>query len=99
MESPSHEPTEILIWYSDPNTLKSIPLLFSAKAMFNNNNQIKNVVLVIYDRSMHTLVDEQKRLVDAAFNSYNGQFIANEKGYIIKPNDSFIAMSGLTKES
>ncbi|WP_051640594.1 EAL domain-containing protein [Thiomicrorhabdus sp. Milos-T2] len=93
------EPTEILVWYSDPLNLQSTPLLFSAKAMFNKNGELKNILLVIYDRSIHNEADEQKRLMQAAFNSYNGQFIANEKGYIIKSNDSFIAISGLSREA
>lgn len=52
--------------------------------------------MVIYDRSIHSLADEHKRLMQAAFNSFNAQFIANEKGYIIKANDSFLAMTSLT---
>lgn len=93
------EPTEILVWYSDPLNLQSTPLLFSAKAMFNKAGELKNILLVIYDRSIHNEADEQKRLMQAAFNSYNGQFIANEKGYIIKSNASFIAISGLSLEA
>lgn len=95
----SKDPTEILIWHSNPLTLQSTPLLFSAKAMLNKEGGIKNLLLVIYDRSVHSEADGQKRLMQAAFNSYNAQFISNEKGYIIKPNDSFIAMSGLSKET
>jgi len=98
-EAHSNEPTETLVWCNDPLTLQSTPLLLSAKAMLTKKGKFKNLLLVIYDRSVHTLADEQKRLMEAAFNSFNGQFIANEKGYIIQPNDSFIAMSGLTKAS
>jgi len=97
-ETPSSESTEILVWYSDPTTLQTTPLLLSAKAMLNKKGRLKNVLLVIYDRTVHTQADEQKRLMLAAFESYNAQFISNEKGYIIKPNDSFIAISGLTKD-
>ena len=98
-EYPSPEPTEIMVWLRNPITLKTIPLLFSAKAMLDQDGQLKNVLVVIYDRSVHATADEQKRLMQAAFNSYNGQFIANEKGYIIQANDSFIAISGLTKSA
>jgi len=97
IDSPSQEPTEIFVWLHHPSTLKTTPLMLSAKAMLNKNGKIKNVFLAIYDRTVHTMADEQKRLVEAAFNSHNGQFIANERGYIIKPNESFMAMSGLTK--
>ena len=95
----SSEPSEMLVWYSHPTTLQTTPLLLSAKAMFNKKGRLKNVLMVIYDRTVHTQADEQKRLMLAAFESYNAQFISNEKGYIIKPNDSFVAISGLTKAS
>ena len=95
--TPSPDPTEMIVWYCHPATLQTTPLLLSAKAMLNKKGRLKNVLLVIYDRTVHTQADEQKRLMLAAFESYNAQFISNEKGYIIKPNDSFIAISGLTK--
>lgn len=97
-ENPTSEASEILIWHSEPSTLKSTPFLFSAKALLNKKGKVKNILLAIYDRSIHSQADEQKRLMQAAFDSYNAQFISNEKGYIIKPNESFIAMSGLSAE-
>ncbi|MDX1352182.1 MAG: EAL domain-containing protein [Thiomicrorhabdus sp.] len=98
-QSPSTEATEILVWHCDPFTLKCTPFLFSAKALLNKKGKVKNILLAIYDRSIHSQADEQKRLMKAAFHSYNAQFISNEKGYIIKPNESFIAMSGLSADS
>lgn len=96
-EACNSEPIEIDVWYSDPKTLQSTPLLLCAKALLNKKGKIKHLLLVIYDRTIHSLADEQKRLMRAAFNSFNGQFIANEKGYIVEANDSFVAMSGLTR--
>ncbi|QCU89257.1 putative bifunctional diguanylate cyclase/phosphodiesterase [Thiomicrorhabdus sediminis] len=96
-EYPSPEPTEITIWLRNPQTLKVKPLLLSAKAMLDSMGRVRNVLLAIYDRSVHAQVESQQRLMEAAFNSYNGQFIANEHGFIIKANDSFIALSGIDR--
>ena len=95
-DNPSSEATETLVWYTEPETLKVKPLLLSAKALLNKKGKVKNILLAIYDRSIHSLADEQKRLMQAAFNSFNAQFISNEKGFIIKANDSFLAMTSLT---
>ncbi len=90
------EPVELNIWFRNPITLKSTPLCLNAKVLFSKKGKIKSLLLTIYDRSLHKQADEQKRLMQAAFNNFNGQFIANEKGYITHPNDSFIAMTGLS---
>ena len=98
-KSPTTENTEILVWYLEPTTLKSTPFLFSAKALLNKKGKVKNILLAIYDRSVHSHADEQQRLMQAAFHGFNAQFISNEKGYIIQPNESFIAMTGLSADT
>lgn len=95
---PYEEPSELNIWYRNPTILKSHPRCLHCKVIFSKKGKIKSLLLSIYDRSLHARSDEQKRLMQAAFNNFNGQFIANEKGYIIHPNDSFISMSGLSAE-
>ncbi|GAB6071434.1 hypothetical protein JCM30760_25310 [Thiomicrorhabdus hydrogeniphila] len=96
-ENPTAEATEIIVWHFGPTSLKATPLLLSAKALFNKKGKLKNIILAIYDRSIYRFADEQKRLMEAAFNSFNAQFISNEKGYIIKVNDSFLALTGLSE--
>ncbi len=96
IETLSEEPIELNIWYRDPKSLKSHPRCLQGKLIFSRKGKIKSLLLSIYDRSLRARADEQKRLMQAAFNNFNGQFIANEKGYIIHPNDSFISMSGLS---
>ncbi len=96
IEAPSKKPTEMNIWYRNPTTLKSHPRCLHGKIIFSKKDKIKSLLLSVYDRSLRAHADEQKRLMQAAFNNFNGQFIANEKGYIIHPNDSFISMSGLS---
>ena len=98
IELPCEEPFELNIWYRNPTTLKSNPRCLHGKVIFNKKGKIKSLLLSIYDRSLRARADEQKRLMQAAFNNFNGQFIANEKGYITHPNDSFISMSGLSAE-
>ncbi len=98
IEAPCEEPIELNIWIRNPITLKSNPLCLNGKVLFSKKGTIKSLLLTIYDRSLHTQADEQKRLMQAAFNNFNGQFIANEKGYITHPNDSFISMCGLSAE-
>ncbi len=92
------DPKEVKVWYSNPKTLQSTPLLLSAKALLNKKGKVKQILLVIYDHSIHSKAHEQKKLMQAAFNSFNGQFIANDKGFIIEANDTFISMSGLSKQ-
>ncbi len=92
----SKHPVELNIWYRNPTTLKSHPRCLHGKIIFRKKGKIKSLLLSIYDRTLRAHADEQKRLMQAAFNNFNGQFIANEKGYITHPNDSFIAMSGLS---
>jgi len=96
-ESPLTKTTEVTVWHLDTITLKTKPLLLSAKVLLNKKGKIKNIVLAIYDRSIYRFADEQKRLMEAAFNSFNAQFISNEKGYIINVNDSFLALTNLTE--
>lgn len=98
IEAPCEEPIETHVWVRDPTTLESTALFLNAKALFSKKGKLKTILLSIYDRSASIYADEQKRLMMAAFNSFNGQFIANEKGYIVQPNDSFIAMTGLTSK-
>lgn len=92
------EPNETLVWHHNAVSLESTPLLLSAKAIVDSNNKVKQVLLVIYDRSIQFLADEQQRLMQAAFQNYNGQFITNEKGYIIQANESFVALTGISKD-
>ena len=72
--------------------------MLSAKAIVDGNNKVKQILLVIYDRSIQFLADEQQRLMQAAFQNYNGQFITNDKGYIIQANESFVALTGISKD-
>lgn len=88
-------PEEVRVWLQNPHTLKTTPLLLSGKALLTPQDELKNVLLVIYDRSIYAQADEQKRLMEAAFNSYDGQFVTNEKGYITHPNDTFCALTCL----
>jgi diguanylate cyclase (GGDEF)-like protein/PAS domain S-box-containing protein len=98
IETPSEEPAELNIWYRNPTTLKAHPRYLHGKILFSKKGKIKSLLLSIYDRTLRAHADEQKRLMQTAFNNFNGQFIANEKGYIIHPNESFIEMSGLSAE-
>lgn len=95
---PTEEPKETYIWLKDPLTLKTMPLLLSGKALFTPEGELRDILVVFYDRSVYAIADTQKRLMEAAFNSYDGQFITNEKGYITHPNDAFCALTGLHKE-
>ncbi|MDG6774549.1 EAL domain-containing protein [Thiomicrorhabdus sp. ZW0627] len=97
--SDTNTPTEVSVWLKDRETLKTTPLLLSAKPLLTPERNLKNLLLVVYDRTIHAQSDEQKRLMEAAFNSYHGQFITNEKGYITHPNDSFCTLTGLDAET
>lgn len=92
------EPKEQFVWLQDPLSLQSTPLLLSAKPLKSPHHTIRNLLLVVYDRTVHAQADEHKRLMEAAFNSFDGQFITNEKGYITHPNTAFCALTGLDKE-
>jgi len=94
--NPTEEPKETYVWLKDPLTLKTKPLLLSGKALFTPEGELRDVLVVIYDRTVYAQADSQRRLMEAAFNSYDGQFITNEKGYITHPNNSFCALTGLT---
>jgi len=94
-ENPAEDPQDTYVWLQDPLTLKTKPLLLSGKALFTPEGELRDLLVVIYDRSVYAEADTQKRLMEAAFNSYDGQFITNEKGYITHPNNSFCALTGL----
>ncbi|MBD3754824.1 MAG: EAL domain-containing protein [Gammaproteobacteria bacterium] len=93
------EPLEVSVWLKQPQTLQTNLLMLSGKPLFTAQGDIKNILLVIYDRSIYAQADEQKRLMEAAFNSFDGQFITNEKGYITHPNDAFCALTALTADT
>ena len=95
--NPTEDPTDSYIWLKDPLTLKTTPLLISGKALFTPEGKLRDLLVVIYNRSIYAEADTQKRLMEAAFNSFDGQFITNEKGYITHPNNSFCALTGLTR--
>lgn len=95
---PKADPTEIYVWLKDPLTLKTTPLLLSAKALLTPEGHLRNILLVVYDRTVHAEADTRKRLMEAAFNSFDGQFITNEKGYITHPNDAFCALTALSTQ-
>ena len=99
MASPSDEPKEAYIWLKDPLTLKTKPLLISGKALLTPEGEVRDLLVVFYDRTVYAQADTQRRLMEAAFNSYDGQFITNEKGYITHPNDSFCALTGLSAQA
>ena len=94
----SHNPQEILVWKQTPNKLESIPLLLSAKGIYNDEGKLKQLMLVIYDRTIQFVAEERQRLMQAAFDTFNGQFITNEKGYIIQANTSFYALTGTSEK-
>ena len=99
VDKPSEEPKESYIWLKDPLTLKTKPLLISGKALLTPEGTVRDLLVVFYDRTVYAQADTQKRLMEAAFNSYDGQFITNEKGYITHPNDSFCALTGLSTQA
>lgn len=98
LDAPCVAPSEIEVWHRDSATLKTNPRRLHGKLIFNKKGSVKNLLLSIYDLTFRAHAEEQKRLMHAAFNSFNAQFIANEKGYITHPNDSFISMTGLTAD-
>lgn len=96
IEAAQSIPKETYIWVK-PNCSEepSTPVLLSAKPILNTDGSFQALLLVVYDQTIYAHSDEQHRILEAAFNSYDGQFITNEKGYIIKPNFSFSAYTGL----
>lgn len=96
IDQPQTPPQEILIWVKSKCLVDtSTPILLSAKTILNSDQSFQSLLLIIYDKSIVAHSDEQHRILEAAFNSYDGQFITNDKGYIIQPNFSFSAYTGL----
>lgn len=95
LSNPDSNVLEQHIWFKPNTTKKAKHYLFSAKTICNDQLQVESILLVIYDLSAQTISDEKERLLDAAFNSFDGQFFTNEKGYITKPNAAFSAYTGL----
>lgn len=87
---------ETQVWVkSEHLNNRSTPILLSAKSIYTPSGDFHALLLVIYDKSIATLSEEQHRILEAAFNSFDGQFITNDKGYITQPNFSFSAYTGL----
>ncbi len=97
IEQPSEHPQEDYVWVvcNQNNKTKLLPLLISAKLILTKKGQFQGLLLSLYDRSNYAQIDEQNRILKVAFNSHDGQFITNEKGYIIKPNSAFSGYTGL----
>lgn len=95
---PTKNPKECLVWQRTDVGQPMKPFLFSAKPIADNQGMITAVLLVIYDRQIETESDEKQRILDAALNSFDGQFITNDKGYITQPNMAFSAYTGLMRE-
>lgn len=92
------KPREQLVWFKHNNEPKMTPLLISAKPIFNEERVLQSVLLVIYDRRLKVASDEKQRILNAAFNSFDGQFLTNDKGYLTHPNFAFSAYTGLMPE-
>jgi len=86
---------QLTVWKSDPVTLETQPLRLTGKRLCGKKGKLKNLLLSITDQSFQQEADQQKRLMQAAFNNFNGQFIANEKGYILEANQAFTEMTGI----
>lgn len=91
-------PKEFFVWQRIDFDQPLKPLLFSAKPIVDENHQITSILLMIYDRRLQADADEKKRILNAALNSFDGQFITNDKGYITQPNMAFSAYTGLMRE-
>lgn len=91
-------PKDHPVWLRPAPAESMTPLLFSVKPIQNTHGQIETLLLVIYDHALHAEVKEKKRILNAALNSFDGQFITNEKGYITSPNFAFCAYTGLMLE-
>ncbi len=72
------------------------PISLSSKPISTKKDQFQGLLLVLHDRSISAQIEEQNRILEASFNSYDGQFITNNKGYIINPNIAFSAYTGLS---
>lgn len=96
LDKPHSNPKETHVWVTLKHTdTLFTPVLISSKTILSKRGEFQGLLLAIYDRSIYAQADEQNRILEAAFNSYDGQFITNEKGYIIKPNFAFSAYTGL----
>lgn len=98
LRSGHHFPKEHPVWLKTSPQEPMTPLLFSFKPIFNDQDLVEQLLLVIYDHSLNAEVKEKKRILNAALNSFDGQFITNDKGYIISPNFAFCAYTGLMPE-
>jgi len=98
LKTVSQDPKEHPVWlrYSTHEPLH--PLLFSVKPIYNDQGVVQSVLLMIYDHSAHAEVHEKQRILDVALNSFDGQFVTNDKGYIVQPNYAFCAYTGLMPE-
>lgn len=96
-QSHRHEPIEQLVWRQDPLTLKTCLLLLSAKPIHDECGNLKQLLLVVYDRTIEFVAEERQRLMQAAFENYNAQFITNEKGCIVQANNSFFSLTGFNE--
>ncbi|WP_024852035.1 putative bifunctional diguanylate cyclase/phosphodiesterase [Hydrogenovibrio kuenenii] len=91
-------PKEFFVWQRVDFEHPLKPLLLSAKPIVDDNQHITSILLMIYDRRLQAEADEKKRILSAALNSFDGQFITNDKGYITQPNMAFSAYTGLMQE-
>lgn len=98
IDSATQSPIEQEIWLRHAFNEYLRPLMFSVKPIYCDNQIIQSVLLMIYDHSLNAEVSEKKRILDAALNSFDGQFVTNDKGYIIHPNHTFCAYTGLMPE-
>lgn len=94
----SRHPKEFFVWQRVDFEHPLKPLQLSAKPIFDNDHQVSAILLMIYDRRLQAEADEKKRILSAALNSFDGQFITNDKGYITQPNMAFSAYTGLMRE-
>ncbi len=94
----AHESTETLVWLKLDSDKPLRPLMLACKPIFNQDNQLENVLLIIYDRRLKAITDERQRILDASLNSFDGQFVTNDKGYITHPNFAFSAYTALMPE-
>lgn len=90
-----HQPQEHHVWFKPDHQKSASHYLFSANVIYDTNHCIEAVLILIYDITIKSLSDSQQRLLQAATNSFDGQFFTNEKGYITQPNLTFTAYTGL----
>ncbi|MDX1795476.1 MAG: EAL domain-containing protein [Hydrogenovibrio sp.] len=94
----SHHPKEHFAWLRIDTLHPLRPLLLSTKPIYDDEHRLTAVLLMIYDRRLQTETDQKRRILNAALNSFDGQFVTNDKGYITHPNVAFTAYTGLMME-